>query len=530
VAELFVVNGICGGTVFFLPDVPTVLGRSPECHIQVADPWISSMHALFERRGDQLWVVDLDSRNGTFVEEERVHEAPVAPGMKLRFGKTHGELRSHPEALEPPGVLADQRTIIRYIADIASDASGDAWQQTPEAHPTGGSRPETLRGGPTGVVGPARRQIGVVNEISRSLLGAEGLQDALARVLRVLAGAVAAERASVLLMDERGEMVPVVAEPSDDPPHLSATVIQTTLRSRAGILTLDAQQDLRFARSQSVIAQGIRSCICAPIWADNRILGIILLERGVTDPFTADDLDLATLVGFHAALAVERTRSAERLQATEDVRERLLRHLDPAATERLLAAEPPASADAPDAPELLEPAAREDAAVMVAALVGLGELLAARPAREVAERALALQRALAGIARAEGAAVEEQLDGGLVVVFGLAEPRPDAAAVALRCARAMLERTIALEAVFDAPRLQLRMGIESGLVVAGNFGLPNRPELRAVGDAAAVALRLAAEAAPGEALAGPGASGRSRRAGDEVLEPREGGGGALRIA
>jgi len=97
VAELFVVNGICGGTVFFLPDVPTVLGRSPECHVQVADPWISSMHALFERRGDQLWVVDLDSRNGTFVDEQRVHEAAIQPGARLRFGKTSAELRTHAE-------------------------------------------------------------------------------------------------------------------------------------------------------------------------------------------------------------------------------------------------------------------------------------------------------------------------------------------------------------------------------------------------------------------------------------------------
>src|SRR5689334_17549877 len=112
VAELFVVNGICGGTVFFLPDVPTVLGRSPECHVQVADPWISSMHALFERRGDQLWVVDLDSRNGTFVADERVHEAPVAPGARLRFGKTSAELRAQPEAAEPQALLSDQRTII----------------------------------------------------------------------------------------------------------------------------------------------------------------------------------------------------------------------------------------------------------------------------------------------------------------------------------------------------------------------------------------------------------------------------------
>jgi class 3 adenylate cyclase len=88
VAEIVVLNGVCAGTVFVLPDIPTVLGRSPESHLQIGDPWISSMHAMFERRGPEVWVIDLESRNGTFVAEERVAEARVPDGALLRFGKT----------------------------------------------------------------------------------------------------------------------------------------------------------------------------------------------------------------------------------------------------------------------------------------------------------------------------------------------------------------------------------------------------------------------------------------------------------
>jgi pSer/pThr/pTyr-binding forkhead associated (FHA) protein len=88
VAEIVVLNGSCAGTVFVLPDIPTVLGRSPESHLQIGDPWISSMHAMFERRGDHVWVIDLESRNGTFVGDERVGEASVRDGALLRFGRT----------------------------------------------------------------------------------------------------------------------------------------------------------------------------------------------------------------------------------------------------------------------------------------------------------------------------------------------------------------------------------------------------------------------------------------------------------
>ncbi len=88
VAEFVVLNGARAGAVFELPDMPTVVGRSPEAHFQLDDPWISSMHALFERRGSDIWVVDLDSRNGTYVGGERVQEAALHPGCVLRFGRT----------------------------------------------------------------------------------------------------------------------------------------------------------------------------------------------------------------------------------------------------------------------------------------------------------------------------------------------------------------------------------------------------------------------------------------------------------
>ena len=120
-SELFVVNGICGGTVFFLPDVPTVLGRSAECQVQIADPGYSSMHAMFEKR-EKLWLVDLESRNGTWVNEQKVREAPLAPGYRLRFGKTEVELREGltPRPLQP--LLAESGTIVRYLADMQAES------------------------------------------------------------------------------------------------------------------------------------------------------------------------------------------------------------------------------------------------------------------------------------------------------------------------------------------------------------------------------------------------------------------------
>jgi class 3 adenylate cyclase len=287
--------------------------------------------------------------------------------------------------------------------------------------------------------------------------------------------------------------VPLLAVPPDRPPRVSATLVQATLRNRAAILTLDAQRDARFAASESIITQGIRSCISAPIWAENRILGVLLLDRPVVHPFTADDLEIATLVGFQAALAMERARQGEREVQLAEIRSRLGRQLGAAAAARLL--------DGEDARGLLDPAPAE-VAVVAAAVDGLAALAAAGPPGEAAARALAVQRALLEAARAEGAAVDQQLDCGVLAVFDIPPGRPDARGRARRAAQAMLGRVAALEGWHEEPRLAVRVGVAAGRALVGSFGGPDSPELRASGDPVEDAQRAAREARPGEAREG----------------------------
>jgi len=492
-AELFVVNGICGGTVFFLPDVPTVVGRSAECHVQVADPWISSMHALFELRGEQVWVVDLDSRNGTFVNGERVHEAPLSRGARVRFGKTEAEFRTISQVAESPGGVAGDNTVIRYLADFVGA------DEAPLPGEAGAVR-SARRRGPSGVTASGRRQVQVLNEIGRISMASVGLDETLRQILRTLSASVGAERASVLLLDERGEMVPHAVEPPGADPRISATVVGAALRSRAGILTFDAQQDMRFAQSQSVISQGIRSCLCAPIWADNRILGALVLDRTFTDPFNAEDLELATLVGLQAAMAVERSRLADRTRAADEQRQRLLRHLPPATAALLLAD--------PERDPLL-PALRPDAAALAVGLADLVALVTALPPAEAAQRLLAAQEAVREALLADGAIVDVRLSGEVLAVFGLVPPEGDALGRALRCALAVRDRVAELEAARGEPRLAAKAAVEAGPVLSGNFGSFERPELRAVGQPVETACRLAAQAAPGAILVGPVAAERA---------------------
>jgi transcriptional regulator with PAS, ATPase and Fis domain len=75
-------------------DGSATVGSAPRAQLVVADPLVSRIHCELFVRGDGLWVRDLDSRNGTFVDGVRVECARVDVGHALRLGAT--ELRVVP--------------------------------------------------------------------------------------------------------------------------------------------------------------------------------------------------------------------------------------------------------------------------------------------------------------------------------------------------------------------------------------------------------------------------------------------------
>jgi NADH dehydrogenase len=65
------------------------LGRGPQNHIVVADPAVSSRHALIQREGEAYWVEDLASPNGVLVNRRRLTERTrLKHGDLLRLGST----------------------------------------------------------------------------------------------------------------------------------------------------------------------------------------------------------------------------------------------------------------------------------------------------------------------------------------------------------------------------------------------------------------------------------------------------------
>jgi hypothetical protein len=77
------------GRTFDLDDELTI-GRSPGCGVAMPeDIYTSTLHARLFRRNDQLWVEDLGSTNGTFVNSEQIKKAVrLGKGDLLQIGST----------------------------------------------------------------------------------------------------------------------------------------------------------------------------------------------------------------------------------------------------------------------------------------------------------------------------------------------------------------------------------------------------------------------------------------------------------
>ncbi len=479
--DLFVSNGARAGTVFFLEHDPTIVGRLDTCHAAIPDSWVSSRHCRFERRGGEWWVVDLDSRNGTYVDGRPIHEAVMRDGSRVCFGQTEAVVRT----AVPDGApeIPKNATAVRFLSDVAREVAG-------------GGRP------PSGE--SARRQLAVLHAIGRALVEASSLDDSLSQLLRAVASEARAQRSALLLMDETGAMVPRVHEPPDAPPRLSMTIISAAVRSRAGLLVLDAQHDDRFSGSESIIFAGIRSCACVPIWAENRILGALVLDRGVVEPFDVDDLELVTVAGYQAALAIERARNLERARAADLQRCKLLRHFSPDVAAAILAHE-----GLDDNP--LGASIRDEVTVLFSDIRGFTEVAEKLPVLDLAELLREYFHEMTLAVFEEGGTLDKFIGDGLMAIFGAPVPDASGALRALRCACRMLERLAALNRRLPPDRqLAIRIGVNTGRVAAGTFGSPERMEYTVLGDTVNVASRLESIAEPGTVYVGRSTYERTR--------------------
>jgi 3',5'-cyclic-nucleotide phosphodiesterase len=256
---------------------------------------ISRRHVRLRRRGMAWSVEDLHSSNGTFVNGERLLPGSwraLDDGDELDLASTRLVFRS----LLAPGA-ASSPTVIRKTVDATQYAPA---MSAPAPH-------EASRG----ELEQSILKLHAMAQVSIALGAVTDRETLSEKIMNFIFDLFPlAERAFILLrQNERDPPVPVAARRRDgsvEDPHqarLSHTIVDEVLNKKHAILSTDTLSDRHFAAQDSIVAQAIRSAMCAPLIVGSEVLGLIQVDSS-SDPHAFQDADLELLTGVCAETAV----------------------------------------------------------------------------------------------------------------------------------------------------------------------------------------------------------------------------------
>jgi len=310
-----------GGTQRFdLTPVPNLkIGRSSTSDLVLQDLNVSRMHAELVRRPEGYFVLDAGGKNGTFVNDKRI-DAPtmLQPGDRVRLGTTtlvfNGHPKSNVEFTDQP-LPAGPGTIHLSADDL----------RTPNLSPMS----VVIQGTPAPLhraTGPGSSPSGgsalqIIFEADKELVFHRPLDELLEKIMDLTRRAVRFERGLLMLLEGgtlRSHVVRVPEAETGKPIAISRTITDRVIKKQESILTSDALFDERFKAGQSVEIQQIRSLMCAPLWDNREVIGLIYLDsRQKAGLFTLDDLKLLTHLANVAAVKIENARLFEQAVAAE---------------------------------------------------------------------------------------------------------------------------------------------------------------------------------------------------------------------
>jgi sigma-B regulation protein RsbU (phosphoserine phosphatase) len=292
-----------------LLDDETVLGRHPDCGIQLQSNMVSRRHARVLKDGLRYLIEDMGSGNGTLVNGKQIESRiPLKHGDRIKLGPVllRFELKTPAEMAAAESSSSSDLHVETFPLDITSGVDDTATI-------TEALESSTLFGMLD--VRPEAKLKGIL-EISRNLAGMFDLDSMLPKVLDTLFEIFPyADRGSILLRDEQTDrMIPEVQKHrrlgEDQTVTLSRTILNKVLEEKTGILSADAASDSRFESSESISNLTIRSMMCVPMLGlDREPLGIINIDtQNPLNRFNKDDLDLLLVVAGQSALSYENVR------------------------------------------------------------------------------------------------------------------------------------------------------------------------------------------------------------------------------
>ena len=316
-----------------IEQAPVVIGRHPDCEVQVDDGSVSRRHAQIVYVKPHYYLEDLNSRNGSMLNNElvtgktrlfdgseiqicdivfRFTRSSVPPGNRSRPTLTsqsnesgiYGSSVFH-LSVESGSSRTDESQLVSQL-DVQSHTMGDTRHVNAEA------------------------KLKALMKIAHALSDIVDRDAVLERILEFLFELfVQADRGFVMLKDENGTLQPLgfkCRRPSDDENiRVSSTIAEMVMDSRRPIISRDAAIDDRFDSKESIMDFHIRSIMCAPlINSREESIGVIQLDTlRQTIAFGEEDLEMFVTVAMQASLAIQKSDLFRLRKKTQDLRKDL---------------------------------------------------------------------------------------------------------------------------------------------------------------------------------------------------------------
>ena len=490
----------------FLPNVACTIGRAPDNTVVLDDPRASRYHAHINPSDNgNFTIVDgavisgqlRRSANKVFINGEPRFEQQLKNGDRITIGAS--TLR-----FEQP--IEERTTDVRYddkplghtqLLISANDVMSTVLRSKEEV-----SAPQQR----DKVLEALQRKANILSalyEMSKTLGSVFDLNAIFEKATDIIFRSTPADRVVALLAEQDGSenLTPIAMRARDNKLEAHArrlsigrTITRKVMKDRVALLSQDAASDEQFAGVDSIVSQGVRSTICAPLVAETRVHGALYADR--LDPFAAfkpDDLELISAVAAQTAIAVENARAHERLAREEVARANYSRFLPEVVVKQML--------ENPDSFKL--GGVSQTITILFADIRGFTRISEHAPPEKIVSLLNRYFSAMTEIIFAHGGTLDKYLGDGLMALFGAPTTTPDDASNALNAAVAMQRRMLGINRELHDegfPEIGVGMGLHTGEVVVGYIGSDRRSEYTAIGDTVNTSSRLESNALGGEIL------------------------------
>ena len=303
-----------GRVITLTPGQSLTFGRLKSCDVQLDDEAVSRRHCTVRANDDACAIEDLQSANGTFVNERRISTATLQPGDSLRVGATTVQFVSAASDSK------SSRNIANTVFALTTDDGGPPLVRK-AVDPTrlGFLSDVFAQVDDRALLESTQRYLSTLHRVSDVLSRASSVEALFDSILSEILTVTKGDRAAILMHDASssasadGVNIVAVRTQGGAPATssnivLSRTVIRDVLEHGISTFTHDALADDRYSEGQSIVRERIRSVMCAPMRTTQEILGVLYVDSRTAHEFHEAGLELLAAIGNHAGVALHRAR------------------------------------------------------------------------------------------------------------------------------------------------------------------------------------------------------------------------------